>query len=198
MDRVNASKVSVLDLFRLINVSRSCFDPSASTPWSNDHVGTLGVISRWLRESGTYVVSDFVFSRWIDADVLDLESSIFAPRLPRRPGLHGKPIQPSDILFRFPDRLDCVNASKVSPSGVLRSTDVSRFRFDAAASTLGSNDPIGTSRGVWGISEWLHRGGAYLVSCLNLQRLVNVFRSDLHAATSTPGPMDPMEAFGGV
>ena len=69
------SKVSVLDLFRLINVSRSCFDPSALMPWSNDHVGTLGVISRWLRESGTYAVSDFFFSHWIDADVLDLESS---------------------------------------------------------------------------------------------------------------------------
>ena len=28
------------------------------------------------------------------------------------------------------------------------------------------------------------------MSCLDLQRLVNIFRSDLHAATSTAGPMD--------
>ena len=28
------------------------------------------------------------------------------------------------------------------------------------------------------------------MSCLDLQRLVNVFRSNLHAATSTAGPMD--------
>ena len=51
------SKVGVLDSFRSTDVSRLRFHPSMSTPWSNDHVGTLGVIWEWLRGAGAYPVS---------------------------------------------------------------------------------------------------------------------------------------------
>ena len=84
---------------------------------------------------GTSAVSDFIFSRLIDADALDLDSSVFTPRLPRHPALKGKFIKPSDILFRFPGRSDRVNASQVSLSAIPRSTDISRFDLDAVSRT---------------------------------------------------------------
>ena len=63
----------------------------------------------------------------------------------------------------LPDRLDRVNASKVSPSSVLHSTDISRFHFDAATVTDGSVDPTAMFRSV---SEWLRESGMSQVSDL--------------------------------
>ena len=91
---------------------------TASTDESNESISTFLRVSEWLHGLGTSAVSHFVFLCLIDADAFDLKSSVFAPRLPQRPELHGKPIQPSDILFRFPPQSDCVNASKVSLSAV--------------------------------------------------------------------------------
>ena len=89
--------------------------------------------------------------------------------------------------------------SKVSPSADSRSTDVCRFRFDAATSTLGSNDPIGTYRGV---SAWLGSLGTSQVShlvflhCFVTDPLdLGLYRCDLDAATLMAGSMDSVSMF---
>ena len=75
-----------------------------------------------------------------------------------------------------------MNASKVSPSADSRSTDVCRFRFDAATSTLGSNDPIGTSRKV---SAWLRSMGMHPVSHFDFCGLADICRYSFNAAALT-------------
>ena len=57
-------------------------DAVRSTAGSNDPMETFGVGLGWLCESGTSAVSDFIFSCLIDADALNLWSSIFVPRFP--------------------------------------------------------------------------------------------------------------------
>ena len=87
----------------------------------------------------------------------------------------------------------------MSPSADSRSINVYRFRFDAAASTPGSNDPIGTSGGV---SELLRGVGAYPVSHFVFSSLIVVetldlelSRFDLHPAASMLGSNDPIGTF---
>ena len=75
-----------------------------------------------------------------------------------------------------------MNASKVSPSADSRSTDVCRFRFDAATSTLGSNDPIGMSRKV---SAWLRSAGTHLVSHFDFCGLADICRYGFNVAALT-------------
>ena len=89
--------------------------------------------------------------------------------------------------------------SKVSPSADSHSTDVCRFRFDAATSTLGSNDPIGTYRGV---SARLGSLGMSQVSRLVFLRCfvtdplnLGLYRCDLDVATLTAGSMDSVSTF---
>ncbi|KIM62608.1 hypothetical protein SCLCIDRAFT_24902 [Scleroderma citrinum Foug A] len=84
-------------------------------------------------------VSGFVFSHLIDADVLDLESSIFTPRLPRHPALKGS--QVDQIALMHP-----------------------RFDLDAATSTVGCMDPTETFQVV---SVWLH--GVAMSQTLDLE-----------------------------
>ena len=110
-----------------------------------------------------------------------------APRLPQHPALEGKYLQPYYSPFRFPGRPDRVNASKVSPSAFSRSTDVSRYCFDAAAATDGSVDPTAMFRSV---SEWLRESGMSQVSPFVFLRYfgtdtldLDVYRSNLHPAT---------------
>ena len=86
------------------------------------------------------------------------------------------------------------NTSKVSPSGISRSTDVSRFHFDAAAATDGSVDPTAMFQSV---SEWLCELGVYPVSCFVFLRIfvvdvldLDVYRCDLHMAVSPPRSVD--------
>ena len=86
-------------------------DAVRSTAGSNDLMETFGVGLGWLHESGTSAVSDFVFSRLIDADALDLRSSVFAPRFPRRPAFEGGFTNPSYSFSRSPYWLDRINAS---------------------------------------------------------------------------------------
>ena len=81
-----------------------------------------------------------------------------APRLPQLPALKGKFIKPFYSLFRSPDRPDRENVFKVSTSAVSRSTDVCRSRFDVAASTAGSIDPMDT---VGRVSGWLRGLGEF-------------------------------------
>ena len=152
LDHVNTSKVSPSAFSRSTDISRYHFDVATLTPGSNDHGEMFGDVWRWLRKSGTYAVSDFVFSHWIDADALDLKSSVFVPRLPQHPGLHGKPIQPSDMLFRFPPQPDRVNASKVGVSDCFRLTNVYRYEFYSSALTAGSMDP---TEAFGNICRWL-------------------------------------------
>ena len=87
--------------------------------------------------------------------------TIVAPRLPLHPGFDGKLLQSSDLLFRSPCRPQCVIASKVGVSAVLRSTDVCRCDLDAATSTAGSMYPMESFRG---ISGWLRSVGMSQVS----------------------------------
>ena len=110
-DRVSASKVGVLDFFHSTDVYRSRFDSAALTAGSNDPTETFGVVSGWLHDVGTSMVSGFALSRLIDADILNLESSVAAPMLPRHPGLECGFINPYYSFSRSPYRLDRVNAS---------------------------------------------------------------------------------------
>ena len=147
-----------------------------------------------------YAVSDFVFSRWIDADALDLESSVFVPRLPQRPGLHGKPIQPSYFPFRSPGRPDCNNASKVSRSTVLHWADIYRFDLDAATLMAGPRDSVLM---LWVISVWLCIVGTSQVSHFNILLLfvikmldLDLYRSEFDSIASTAGSNDPIGTLG--
>ena len=99
---LGTSLVSRFCRFRLADFCRFNFDSTALTPGSNDPIGMYGVGLGWLHESGTSMVSDFVFSHLIDTNTLDLESSVFAPRLPQHPGYEGKYLHPSDSLSRSP------------------------------------------------------------------------------------------------
>ena len=87
-------KVSVSVFMRSTDVSRYGFDTAASMAGSMYPMESFGAIWRWLRESDMSAVSDFIFSRLIDADALNLQSSIFTPRLPRHFGFEGKSIEP--------------------------------------------------------------------------------------------------------
>ena len=115
---VAMSQVSHFVLLRLIHAGalnlelyRYDLDSIATTAWSIDPMETFGAGLGWLRESGMSAVSDFVFSRLIDADALDLRSSVFAPRFPQRPAFKGGFTNPSYSFSRSPYRLDRVNAS---------------------------------------------------------------------------------------
>ena len=92
-------------------------------------MATFGVVSGWLRDVGTSAVSGFALSHLIDAYALNLQSSIFAPMLPRHPGLEGKFLRPSYPLYRSPGRLDHVNVLKVSLLNFLRLVDIYRCSF---------------------------------------------------------------------
>ena len=105
------SKVSLSTVLRSINVCRCDFDTAASTAGSVDPMETFGVVSRWLHDAGTSTVSGFTLSRSIDADILNLESSVAAPMLPRHPGLECGFINPYYSFSRSPYWLDRVNAS---------------------------------------------------------------------------------------
>ena len=83
---------------------------------------------------------------------------------------------------------------KVSVSVFTRSTDVSRYGFDMAASTFGSNDPKGTSRKV---SAWLCGAGMHPVSHFNFCGLADICRYGFDVAMSMAGSIDPMGMFGG-
>ena len=89
--------------------------------------------------------------------------------------------------------------SKVSLLDLIRLTDVCRFRFDAATSTLGSNDPIGTYGEV---SAWLGSLSTSQVSRLVFLRCfvtdpldLGLYRCDLDAATLMAGSMDSVSTF---
>ena len=124
------------------------------------------------------------------------------PRLPRHPALEGKYLQPYYSPFRFPGRPDRVNASKVSPSTFSRSTDVSRYRFDAAALTMGYIDPMKTF-GV--VSGWLRDVGMSQVSCFVFWRYFvidalgfDVYSFDLDPVASPPRSIDLQASLRGV
>ena len=57
----------------------------------------------------------------------------------------------------------------------------SRFVFDAAMSTPGSNDPIAT---LWSVSEWLHHVGAYPVSRFVLLCWIDLYRFNFRSSAS--------------
>ena len=81
-----------------------------------------------------------------------------APILPQHPKPKGKITNHFRLFLMAPNRPQHICTSKVSVSAVLRSTNVSRYDFDAAASTPGSNDPIGTFQNV---PMWLCCAGTF-------------------------------------
>ena len=115
-----------------------------------------------------------------------------APKLPQHPRFKGKFIKPFNSLFRSPFRPDRVNASKVSASVHLRSTDICRLDLDAAASTVGPMDSVLT---VWSVSAWLRNASAYLVSRFDFLRLIDLYSFDLNPAMSTPESNDSIGTF---
>ena len=86
--------VSISTRLHLINIYRSRFGMATSTAGSVDPMEAFGVVSGWLHDAGTSAVSGFVFLCWINADALNFQSSVFAPRLPWHPGFEGKFIEP--------------------------------------------------------------------------------------------------------
>ncbi|KIM54335.1 hypothetical protein SCLCIDRAFT_31201 [Scleroderma citrinum Foug A] len=88
---------------------RECVQ-AALTPGSNDHGEMFGDVWRWLRKSGTYA------------------SSVFAPRLPQHPGLHGFLL--NWIVLTHP-----------------------RYEFYLSALMVGSMDP---TEAFGNVCRWLH------------------------------------------
>ena len=124
---------------------------------------------------------------------------IIVPRLPWLPGFNGKLINPSNLLFRSLIWPDCVNVSQVGVLDFQRSTNVCRFKFNAAALTPGSVDLLAMFRVV---SGWLHGMGTSQVSHFMFLCLIDTdaldlehYRYDLQPATSTPGSNDPIGSF---
>ena len=77
--------------------------------------------------------------------------------------------------------------SKVGVLNFFRLTNISRFEFDAAALTPGSNDPIGMSGGV---SKLLRSVGTYPVSVFVFLCWIDLYRFDLQFSTSTDWSVD--------
>ena len=103
------SQVSLLAILRYfgvdtldLDVYRLDLDSAMSTAGPMDPTGTFQNVSGWLCDVGMSAVSGFTLSHLIDTYVLDLQSSVFAPRLPWHPGCEGKYLHPSDSLFRSP------------------------------------------------------------------------------------------------
>ena len=63
--------------------------------------------------------------------------------------------------------------------------ELSRLDLDAATSTLGSNDPVGSFRIV---SAWPHRSGVFLVGQFNFWCLANIYSFDFKSSTSMLTP----------
>ena len=143
-DHDNASKVSVSVFTCSTDICRDKFDAAMLTPGPMDPMETFGVVSGWLLNAGTSTVSGFALSCLIDAYALNLQSSVFAPMLPWHPGLNSKLTNCSDLFSRSPCCPHRVNASQVSVSDLLHSTDICRSEFDAATSTAGSMDSMET------------------------------------------------------
>ena len=158
-----------------------------------DPTGTFRNVSGWLRDVGTSAVSGFALSCLIDAYALDLQSSVFAPRLPWHPALKGKFTKPSDILFRFPGRSDRINASQVSLSAVPHPTDISRFNLDAATSTAGPMDPMEAFGNVCGWLRAVHKSqvSGFIPLCYFVVQTLDLhlYRSDLDSSVSPPRSM---------
>ncbi|KIM53435.1 hypothetical protein SCLCIDRAFT_31915 [Scleroderma citrinum Foug A] len=146
------------------------FDVSTLTLGPMDPMAMLWGISTWLRDLG----------------ILNLESSVVAPRLPRRPGFHGFHVD--RIVLTHPRfNLDMATLMALCNESVwtvwmsdewLHDTpdpDLYRSDFDPIALTPGSNDPIGTFQQV---SVWLHEAHAFEVGLFNFFCLTNVYSFD--------------------
>ena len=143
-DRDNASKVSVSVFTCSTDVCRDKFDAAMLTPGPMDPMEMFGVVSGWLHNAGTSVVSGFTLSRLIDAYALDLQSSVFVPMLPWHPGLNSKLTNHSNLFSRSLHCPHHINVSQVSISDLLHSTDICRSEFDVATSMAGSMDSMET------------------------------------------------------
>ena len=119
-----------------------------------------------------------------DCNSRNASSVVFniAPQLPQHPGFKGKFIKPFYSLFRSPDRPDRITAFKVSVSVFRRSTDISRYGFDTATLTAGSNDLQATFWVVW---EWLHAAHTFKVSCFGFMALADFSRYGFESSVST-------------
>ena len=71
--------------------------------------------------------------------------------------------------------------SKVSPSTILHSTDVSRCDLHMAVSTPGSNDSISM---LWWVSRWLHDSGMSQVSGFDFLCIVDLYRFEFQSSAS--------------
>ncbi|KIM67392.1 hypothetical protein SCLCIDRAFT_21270 [Scleroderma citrinum Foug A] len=67
-----------------------------------------------------------------------------------------------------------------------------RLDLDVAASTAGPMDSVLT---VWSVFTWLHDTSAYLVSCFDFLRLIDLYNFNLNPAASTPQSIDPIATF---
>ena len=71
-------KVSLLNFFRLINVSRCDFDVAMSTDESNDSISTIWSVSGWLHGAAMSQVSLLAVLCLFVTDALDLEPSRYS------------------------------------------------------------------------------------------------------------------------
>ena len=148
-DRVNASKVSASTFSHSTDVYRSRFGMATSTAGSVDPTETFGVVSGWLRDAGTSVVSGFALSRLIDADAVNLDVYRCSLDPSASTPWSNDHVGPFGVDYRW---LCDASTYLVSRFDFLRLIDLYSFDLDPAALTPGSIDPIGMSRTVY---RWL-------------------------------------------
>ena len=118
--------------FHPINVCRCDLDAAVLTPRSNDPIGTHGVVSGWLCELGTSMVSGSIFLCLIDTDALDFELYSFDLHpIALLPGPND-PMQTFRVVSGW---LCYAGASTVSHFAFLSWADFYRSNFDSSVLT---------------------------------------------------------------
>ena len=190
------SRFSILRLFTIdaldLERYRYNFHPAASTPGSNDPIGSFRVVSAWLRNSGASQVSVSIHFRPINVSRFKFNMAASTPgsmdlpaTLPRvyewlrRSGM--------SVVSRF------IFSSWIGAD--MLDLDIYRFDLDVATSTAGLMGPIATFRG---ISTWFRRTGTHPVSRFNFMRLADFSRYRFDSSASTAEPDKSVRTFCGT
>ena len=144
LDHVNASKVSISVVLRLINICRSRFDTAASTAGSMDSVSTFWGVSEWLCGVGMSTVSLFVFSRRFVTDTLDLDLYRSDLDLTAASSMSNVSEATFQIVLGWLRRSQRVIASQVGVFDFWRLVDIYRSDLDPSASPSMRNVSIWT------------------------------------------------------
>ena len=180
--------VDVLDLERY----RYDFHPAASTPGSNNPIGSFRVVSAWLHDSGASQVSVSIRFHPINISRFEFNTAASTP---------GSMDLPA-TLSRVYEWLHRSGMSAVShfifSSWIgtdMLDLDIYRFDLDAATSMAGLMGPIATFRG---ISAWFRRTGTHPVSRFDFMRLADFSRYGFDSSVLTAEPDESVRMFCGT